>query len=65
MAPAGLQLLLNQHKNASDFFDNLAFTHKREYVEWILSAKMDDTRQIRLQTTLEKLIAGKKNINEK
>ena len=28
-------------------------------------AKRDDTRQVRLKTTIEKLAAGKKNYNEK
>jgi uncharacterized protein YdeI (YjbR/CyaY-like superfamily) len=42
----------------------LAFTDKRDYVELIISAKRDDTKQTRLKTTLEKLTAGKKNINE-
>jgi uncharacterized protein YdeI (YjbR/CyaY-like superfamily) len=57
--------LFSKHKQAAGFFNSLAFTHKREYVEWIIGAKKDETRQIRLQTTIEKLTAGKKNYNEK
>jgi len=57
--------LFIKHKKAAGFFDSLAFTHKREYVEWIVSAKKDETRQTRLRTTIEKLQAGKKNFNEK
>jgi uncharacterized protein YdeI (YjbR/CyaY-like superfamily) len=57
--------LFSKHKQASVFFNSLAFTHKREYVEWIVGAKKDDTRQVRLQTIIEKLTAGKKNYNEK
>lgn len=53
------------HKQAADFFNSLSFTHKREYVEWIIGAKKEETRQIRMQTTIEKLTAGKKNYNEK
>jgi hypothetical protein len=34
-------------------------------VEWIISAKKDDTRQERLKMVIEKLTAGKKNFNEK
>lgn len=63
--PDELQKLLDKNKKAAQFFDSLAFTHRREYVEWIVSAKRSDTRQKRLETTLEKLIAGKKNYNEK
>jgi len=47
------------------FFESLAFTHRREYVEWILAAQKNDTRQKRVEITMEKLTAGKKNINEK
>jgi len=57
--------LFNKHKQAAGFFESLAFTHKREYVEWILNAKKAGTRQTRLHTTIEKLTAGKKNYNEK
>ena len=60
-----MQQLFKQNKNAAIFFESLAFTHKREYVEWILSAKKNETKQVRLQTIIEKLTAGKKNFNEK
>ncbi len=63
--PDELQQLFNKNKKAAVFFESLAFTHRREYVEWIIGAKRDDTRQRRLSTTMEKLNAGKKNINEK
>lgn len=64
-APAELQQLFIKNKKAAGFFETLAFTHKREYVEWIISAKRDETKQKRLETTMEKLTAGKKNFNEK
>lgn len=63
--PTELQRLFITNKRAAGFFESLAFTHRREYVEWIISAKRDETKQKRLVTTLEKLIAGKKNFNEK
>ena len=65
MAPAELQQLFNNNKAASTFFESLAFTHKREYVEWIVSAKKEETKNKRLETTIEKLAAQKKNFNEK
>jgi hypothetical protein len=34
-------------------------------VEWIISAKKEDTKNRRLMTTMEKLSAAKKNFNEK
>ena len=63
--PRELQQLLNNNKSAASFFDSLAFTHRREYVEWIISAKREETKARRLETTMEKLIAKKKNFNEK
>ena len=35
--------------NGNLFFEKLAFTHKRVYVEWIISTKKDDTRLARLK----------------
>ena len=63
--PVALQKLLEKNKTAAAFFDSLAFSHKREYVEWIVSAKKDETKTKRLETTMEKLIAQKKNFNQK
>ena len=63
--PQELQQLLDKNKTAASFFDDLAFTHKREYVEWIVSAKREETKARRLETTMEKLTAQKKNFNEK
>ncbi len=63
--PLELQQLFNKNKPAAAFFESLAFTHRREYIEWIISAKRAETKARRLETTMEKLIAGKKNFNEK
>ncbi len=63
--PNELQNLLNKNKSAASFFESLTFTHRREYVEWIISAKREETKARRLETTMEKLIARKKNFNEK
>lgn len=65
IVPDELQALFNTNKTAAGFFNSLAFTHRREYVEWIVSAKKNETKQMRLETTIEKLTAGKKNYNEK
>ncbi len=63
--PSELQQLFKKNKPAASFFDSLAFTHRREYVEWIISAKREETKKRRLETTMEKLNAGKKNFSEK
>ena len=63
--PKDLQKLLDKNKTAATFFEGLAFSHRREYVEWIVSAKKEETKTKRLEITMEKLIAQKKNYNQK
>lgn len=51
-------------KNAateSAFFDTLSFTNKKEYVEWIVSAKREETRTTRVKESVERLAKGWKN----
>jgi hypothetical protein len=36
-------------------FDQLSFTHRREYAEWVAEAKRPETRQRRVTQTVEKL----------
>ncbi|NOT93651.1 YdeI/OmpD-associated family protein [Ferruginibacter sp.] len=63
--PKELQKLLDKNKPAATFFNSLAFNNKREYVEWIVSAKKEETKTKRLETAMEKLIAQKKTYNTK
>lgn len=50
---------LSKNKKAQQIFDNYAYTHKKEYVEWITEAKTDETRNRRIATALEWLAEGK------
>jgi hypothetical protein len=59
--PADLKTLLESNPDAAAFFNSLAYTHKKEYVLWILTAKQEATRNNRLQKTIDMLLAGKKN----
>jgi len=63
--PEMLQELLDDNKKAAAFFEKLAFSHKREYIEWIVSAKKEETKAKRLETMMEKLTAEKKSFNDK
>jgi hypothetical protein len=63
--PEDLEQLFTLHPKAKTFFDGLSFTNKKEYIVWITGAKKEDTRKRRLEATLEKLKAGKKNPSEK
>ena len=63
--PAELQHLFTRNKKANAFFERLSFSNKKEYVLWINSAKKEETKQARLEATIEKLITGKRNPSDK
>jgi Bacteriocin-protection, YdeI or OmpD-Associated len=63
--PAELGSMFLKHKEAQSFFTSLSFSNQKEYVSWIEAAKKEDTRKRRLETALEKLLAGKNNPTEK
>lgn len=50
-----------KNKKIAGFFDSLSFTNKKEYVEWIVSAKREDTRSERIKGSIERLNKGWKN----
>lgn len=52
--PADLQILL-EHTGLSEYFDMLAYTHRKEYILWITEAKKAETREKRLEKTIEML----------
>jgi hypothetical protein len=56
--PEDFGKILKKAKAEKEYFDSLSFTNKREYVEWIVSAKKEETRAKRLKESLERL--GKK-----
>jgi hypothetical protein len=60
-APLELEKLLKQQPEAKAFFESLAYSHKKEYVLWILTAKQEKTKLTRLEKTIEMLKNGKKN----
>ena len=45
---------------ATTTWKSLAYTHQREYAEWITGAKRDETRQRRVTQAIERLEAGTK-----
>jgi hypothetical protein len=59
--PAALAAALAGDPDAQRAFDALAFTHRREYADWIASAKRDDTRERRVAKALELLRGGIKH----
>lgn len=57
--PADLAAALKKNKAAAKTFAEFSPSHRKEYIEWIMEAKREETRQKRLTTTLEWLVAGK------
>jgi len=57
--PAYLLAALRRDPKAREAFAAFPPSHKREYVDWIDSAKTDETRQRRLTTALEWIASGK------
>ena len=50
---------LNQNPRAKQTFENFSPSHKREYLEWVTTAKTEATRFKRMTTTIEWLSEGK------
>ncbi|WGQ10188.1 YdeI/OmpD-associated family protein [Pedobacter gandavensis] len=63
--PEDFESALEQYPKALEYFLSLAYSHKKEYVLWILTAKQDKTRRSRIEKSIEMLLSGKKNPNEK
>jgi Bacteriocin-protection, YdeI or OmpD-Associated len=59
--PDDLIAALKKNKKEAALFDSLAFSHKKEYVEWIVTAKREETRLLRIKGTIERLNKGWKN----
>jgi hypothetical protein len=56
--PKDLATVLKKSKRANDFFQTLSFTNKKEYVEWVITAKKEETRNQRITGTIERLEQG-------
>jgi hypothetical protein len=58
--PADLQEALNSNPQAQKTYDELSYTGKKEYVNWITEAKKEDTRISRMEKAIQQLNEGKK-----
>jgi hypothetical protein len=57
--PPALADALAGDPTAKATYDGLAFTHRKEFARWVDEAKKDDTRQRRVEQTLEMLREGR------
>jgi uncharacterized protein YdeI (YjbR/CyaY-like superfamily) len=62
--PAELKNALAADAKVKEQFDSLSPSCKREYVEYITSAKREETRMSRVAKTLQMLAAGKKRMKD-
>jgi len=60
VVPEDFQQALENHPNAKEIFENFSYTHKKEYVEWIESAKKQVTRENRINKALEMIADSRK-----
>ena len=59
VVPEYFMKALGKNKKALQVFENYAYSHKKEYVEWITEAKTEETRNKRMATALEWIAEGK------
>jgi hypothetical protein len=63
LPPKELEAALMENQQAASVFDTLAYSHKKEYVDWILAAKQAATKSSRATKAAEMLAAGKKRLS--
>lgn len=59
--PEDFNALLDLWPEARTLFENLSFTNRKEYVQWITSAKKIETRERRLMESIRRLIERNKH----
>lgn len=58
--PLDLQQAFQANPEARQVFDRLSYTHQKEYARWVSEAKRPETRQRRIQQTMEMLTQEKR-----
>ncbi|SPE50462.1 conserved hypothetical protein [Verrucomicrobia bacterium] len=58
--PPALKKMLASHPQAKSLFDQLSYTHRKEYADWIASAKQEETVKRRLEKLLPLLLRRSK-----
>jgi hypothetical protein len=59
--PEDFEQALKKNKKADAFLQKLSFSNKKEYVEWIITAKKDETRKERIKGSIDRLEKQWKN----
>jgi hypothetical protein len=59
--PGDLAAAFKKAKTEKEFFETLSFSNKKEYIEWIVSAKRQETRNYRVKESVARLEKKWKN----
>jgi hypothetical protein len=60
--PQELETALAENRLAAEWFDTMTYSQKKEYVDWILNAKLAATKTCRMAKAINMLAAGKKRL---
>ena len=60
VVPGDFQQALENNAKAKEIFESFSYTHKKEYVEWINSAKKQETRENRIKKAVESIAESRK-----
>ncbi len=60
VVPEELEEALKNEPNALEVFKNFAYSHKKEYIEWITEAKREASKLKRIEQTITWLLEGKR-----
>ena len=59
VVPAELKQVLAAHLQAKAAFDSLSYSHRKEFADWVASAKQEGTRQSRAEKSIAMVLAKK------
>jgi len=59
VVPNYFEAILSDNPKTKEIFENFSYSHKKEYLTWIIDAKTDVTRQKRIQQAIEMIEEGK------
>jgi Bacteriocin-protection, YdeI or OmpD-Associated/Domain of unknown function (DUF1905) len=60
VVPEDFQQALENHTSVMEIFEQFSYTHKKEFVEWIESAKKQETRENRIKKAVKMIAKGRK-----
>lgn len=56
--PEDFKIFLDENPVVKELFEKLSFTNRKEYVQWIIGAKKQETRERRLRESIDKIAKG-------